>query len=203
MMAACTELLGFLFSWLRMILRGDLDRLRSALLVVGIVWLLMRFIRGVPHIFRAIFDTGSGTGSQPPLLVVGILVLLPMPLVVASCRAAMDSVRRANRCAPLAPLPLTPTPAAQSSPPYTKSVGGPADDRSRERLAEKRQKWEADAEAEAADRKSARAAGVSAPLPAAAGPVALVVLFAVSLIAWLWFAQKVQTKRGKKGRIKY
>ena len=101
MMAACTELLGFLFSWLRMILRGDLDRLRSALLVVGIVWLLMRFIRGVPHIFRAIFDTGSGgTGSQPPLLVVGILVLLPMPLVVVSCRAAMDSVRRANRCAP-------------------------------------------------------------------------------------------------------
>ena len=99
-MAACTELLGFLFSWLRMILRGDLDRLRSALLVVGIVWLLMRFIRGVPHIFRAIFDTGSGgTGSQPPLLVVGILVLLPMPLVVVSCRAAMDSVRRANRCA--------------------------------------------------------------------------------------------------------
>ena len=108
-MAACTELLGFLFSWLRMILRGDLDRLRSALLVVGIVWLLMRFIRGVPHIFRAIFDTGSGgTGSQPPLLVVGILVLLPMPLVVVSCRAAMDSVRRANRCAP--PCPPTPDP---------------------------------------------------------------------------------------------
>ena len=85
-------------------------------------------------------------------------------------------------------------------------MGGPADDRSRERLAEKRQKWEADAEAEAADRKSARAAGVSAPLPAAADPVALpplVVLFTASLMASLWFAQKVQTKRGKKGRIKY
>ena len=43
-------------------------------------------------------------------------------------------------------------------------------------------------------------------MPAAADPVALpplVVLFTVSLIAWLWFAQKVQTKRGKKGRIKY
>ena len=42
-------------------------------------------------------------------------------------------------------------------------------------------------------------------LPAAADPVALpplVVLF-ISHIAWLWFAQKVQTKRGKKGRIKY
>ena len=68
-------------------------------------------------------------------------------------------------------MPLYPCCPVLSS--LHKKCGGPADDRSRERLAEKRQKWEADAEAEAADRKSARAAGVSAPLPAAADPVAL------------------------------
>ena len=140
MLSFCGSVLSFLGSWLMMILSGDMERLRAAVMVIGIVWLLFKFIASVPQIYRTLFE-GSDVAAQPPLLIVGILMLAPMPLLVGSCRAALGAVTRANR--------------------------------SRAKLAESRDKWEAEKESIIEEAKLKAKAGA------------------------------VQTKKGKKGRVKY
>ena len=142
----CGSVLSFLGSWLMMILSGDMERLRAAVMVIGIVWLLFKFIASVPQIYRTLFEGssaggGSDVAAQPPLLIVGILMLAPMPLLVGSCRAALGAVTRANR--------------------------------SQAKLAESRDKWEAEKESIIEEAKLKAKAGA------------------------------VQTKKGKKGRVKY
>ena len=135
--SVCGSVLSFFGNWLMMILSGDMERLRAGVYVVGIVWLLFKFIASVPQMYRWYFEEGT----QTPLALTGILVLLPVPLLIGSCRAAFDAVTRANR--------------------------------SRAKLAESRERW-------AAERRSIIE---EAKLKAKAGTV--------------------QSKRGKKGRIKY
>ena len=116
-MGFLVDTLSFLGSWLMMILSGDMRSLRSAVLVVGIVFLLLKFIESVPQIYRTIFEgssAGAATADPPPLLLIVVLILIPMPLLVGSCRAALDAVTRANR--------------------------------SRAKLAESREQWKKDAE---------------------------------------------------------
>ena len=69
----CGSVLSFLGSWLMMILSGDMERLRAAVMVIGIVWLLFKFIASVPQIYRTLFEGssaggGSDVAAQPPLL---------------------------------------------------------------------------------------------------------------------------------------
>lgn len=143
MASFCGSVLSFFGGWLMMILSGDMARLRAAVYVVGMIWMLFKFIASVPQMYRWFSESShvSSDAGQPPLVLIGIMVFVPVPLLIGSCRAAFDAVARANR--------------------------------SRAKLTKSREKWEAERKIQ----------GEEAKLKAKAGAV--------------------QSKRGKKGRIKY